>query len=90
MASAWACNRSSSGFFCFAGCFSPVLFGNRHLVDGALVVACPISVCQAQGARMTIAVDLHADMIGKAVKPGNSFQTVAGFDVFNENDVPGQ
>lgn len=74
--------------FALPGVFPPVLFGNRHLVDGALVNPCPISVCQAQGARMTIAVDLHADMIGKAVKPGNNFQTVAGFDVFNENDVP--
>lgn len=74
--------------FSLPGIFAPVQINHRHLVDGALVNPCPVSVCQAQGARMTIAVDLHADMIGKATKPGNNFQTVAGFDLFNENDVP--
>jgi NTE family protein len=37
---------------------------------------------------MTIAIDLHADMIGKAAKPNQKYQTVAGFDVFNDTDVP--
>lgn len=74
--------------FALPGVFPPVELNGRNLVDGALVNPCPISVCQAQGARMTIAVDLHADMIGKAIKPGNNFQTVAGFDMFDENDVP--
>lgn len=74
--------------FALPGVFPPVEMNGRYLVDGALVNPCPISVCQAQGARMTIAVDLHADLIGKAVKPGSNFQTVAGFDLFNENDVP--
>ncbi len=40
------------------------------------------------GARMTIAVDLNTDLIGKAAKPGTNYQTVAGFDVFNDDDVP--
>lgn len=74
--------------FALPGVFPPVEVGDRFLVDGALVNPCPISVCQAQGARMTIAVDLHADMIGKAIKPGSNFQTVAGFDVFDEKDIP--
>lgn len=74
--------------FALPGVFPPVNIKHRNLVDGALVNPCPISACQAMGARMTIAVDLHADMIGKAVKPGAEFQTVAGFDVFDENDVP--
>ena len=74
--------------FALPGVFPPVEWNGRNLVDGALVNPCPISVCQAQGARMTIAVDLHADMIGKAIKPGNNFQTVAGFDLFDEEDVP--
>ena len=39
------------------------------------------------GARMTIAVDLNADLIGKATKPGTSYQTVTGFDVFNSDHV---
>lgn len=74
--------------FALPGVFPPVEINHRNLVDGALVNPCPISVCQAQGARMTIAVDLHADMIGKAIKPGNNFQTVAGFDLFDDEDVP--
>lgn len=79
------CVRAS---FALPGVFPPVDIDGRLLVDGALVNPCPISVCQAQGARMTIAVDLHADMIGKATEPGNKFQTVAGFDMFDEDDVP--
>ena len=74
--------------FALPGVFPPVEYNGRNLVDGALVNPCPISVCQAQGARMTIAVDLHADMIGKAIKPGSNYQTVAGFDLFDDDDVP--
>lgn len=33
-------------------------------------------------------VDLNGDIMGKAAKPGNKFQTVAGFDLFDEKDVP--
>lgn len=79
------CLRAS---FALPGIFPPVEINHRFLVDGALVNPCPISVCQAHGARMTIAVDLHADMIGKATKPGQNFQTVAGFDMFDTDDVP--
>lgn len=74
--------------FALPGVFPPVQLNHHHLVDGALVNPCPISVCQAYGARMTIAVDLHADMIGKSIKPGSNFQTVAGFDLFDDQDVP--
>lgn len=74
--------------FALPGVFPPVELNGRNLVDGGLVNPCPISVCQAQGARMTIAVDLHADLIGKSVKPGTNFQTVTGFDLFDESDVP--
>lgn len=74
--------------FALPGVFPPVEYDGRFLVDGALVNPCPISPCQALGARMTIAIDLNADLIGKATKPGSSYQTVTGFDVFNKNDVP--
>ena len=74
--------------FALPGVFPPVEMDERFLVDGALVNPCPVSPCQALGARMTIAVDLNADLIGQAIKPGNSFQTVAGFDMFNKEDVP--
>ena len=73
--------------FALPGVFPPVKYDDRFLVDGALVNPCPVSPCQAFGARMTIAVDLNADLIGKATKPGNAYQTVAGFDVFNNDDV---
>lgn len=74
--------------FALPGVFPPVEMNHRYLVDGALVNPVPVSVCQALGSRMTIAVDLHADMLGKAAKPGQGYHTVAGFDVFNDKDVP--
>lgn len=73
--------------FALPGVFPPVKYDDRFLVDGALVNPCPVSPCQAMGARMTIAVDLNADLIGKATKPGTSYQTVTGFDLFNNEDV---
>lgn len=74
--------------FALPGVFPPVERNGRFLVDGALVNPVPISPCQALGARMTIGVDLHADIIGKAAQPGSAFPKVAGFDMFNEDDVP--
>lgn len=73
--------------FALPGVFPPVKHDDRYLVDGALVNPCPISPCQALGARMTIAVDLNTDLIGKATKPNTGYQTIAGFDVFNNDDV---
>jgi NTE family protein len=72
--------------FALPGVFPPVDVNNRLLVDGALINPVPVSPCLALGSRMTIAVDLNADLIGKATKPGQRFQTVAGFDIFS-NDV---
>ena len=74
--------------FALPGVFPPVKRNHRFLVDGALINPVPVSACQAMGARMTIGVDLHADIIGKAAKPGQAYQTVAGFDLFNDADVP--
>ncbi len=73
--------------FALPGVFPPIHYDERYLVDGALVNPCPISPCQALGARMTIAVDLNTDLIGKSTKPGTNYQTIAGFDVFDNNDV---
>lgn len=73
--------------FALPGVFPPVEINHRKLVDGALVNPVPVSPCQALGSRLTIAVDLNADLIGKAAKPGQTFQTVAGFDVYNDQDV---
>ncbi len=74
--------------FALPGVFPPVRLKERNLVDGALVNPCPISPCQALGARMTIAIDLNTDLIGKSAKPGTNYQTITGFDVFNSKDVP--
>ena len=74
--------------FALPGVFPPVHYDERYLIDGALVNPCPISPCQAMGSRMTIAVDLNTDLIGKASKPGQNYQTIAGFDMFNNDDVP--
>ncbi len=62
------------------GIFAPVERNDRLLIDGALVNPVPTAPCQAMGARITIAVDLNADMIAKAASPGKKYQTVAGFD----------
>ena len=78
---------SMTASFALPGIFPPVEIEDRNLVDGALVNPCPISACQALGARMTIGVDLNTDLIGKASKPGTNYQTVTGFDVFNSDDV---
>lgn len=80
--------RAMQASYALPGIFPPVEIEGRNLVDGALVNPCPVSVCRSMGARLTIAVDLHADMIGKATKPGTNYQTVAGFDLFDENQVP--
>lgn len=77
-----------SASFALPGVFPPVKIDDRNLVDGALVNPCPISPCQALGARMTIAIDLNTDLIGKARKPGNNYETIAGFDLFNTKDIP--
>lgn len=73
--------------FALPGVFPPVRRNHRLLVDGALVNPVPVAPAQAMGARMTIGVDLNADIIGKAAKPGQEYQTVAGFDLFDEKDV---
>lgn len=69
--------------FSLPGIFPPIFMNNRWLVDGALVNPVPVSACQALGARMTIAVNVSGDIIGKAKRPGDKIPTVAGFDLLN-------
>ncbi len=73
--------------FALPGVFPPVDLNNRLLVDGALLNPVPVSPLHSYGAHMTIAVDLNADMIGKSRRPGTSYQSVLGFDVFNPEHV---
>jgi NTE family protein len=57
--------------FSLPGVFAPVQIGHRWLVDGALVNPIPVSACRALGADVVIAVNLNADIIGKARKHRN-------------------
>ncbi|MDB5393009.1 MAG: lysophospholipase [Rhodospirillales bacterium] len=70
--------------FSLPGIFPPVMQDHRWLVDGALVNPVPVSPAVAMGAQMTIAVNLNADIIGMARRPGAKIQTVAGFDLLDE------
>lgn len=70
--------------FSLPGVFQPMLVNDRWVIDGALVNPVPVSVCQAMGAQMIIAVNLNADIIGKARAPGGKIATVAGFDLLDE------
>lgn len=70
--------------FSLPGIFAPVMQDHRWLIDGALVNPVPVSACVAMGAQMTIAVNLNADIIGMARRPGAKIQTVAGFDLLDE------
>lgn len=56
--------------YALPGVFPPVQLNGRLLVDGALVNPVPVSVCRAMGARLVIAVNLNADMIGRGLRPG--------------------
>jgi NTE family protein len=69
--------------FSIPGIFPPMFMNNRWLIDGALVNPVPVSPCTANGARMTIAVNVSGDIIGKAKRPGETVPTVAGFDLLN-------
>lgn len=73
--------------FALPGIFPPMRYGNRLLVDGALVNPVPVSACQALGANMIIAVNLNGDVIGKARKPGKAYPTVAGYDPLDMQDT---
>jgi NTE family protein len=47
------------------GVFAPVHVGRRWLVDGALVNPVPVSAARALDARVVIAVNLNADLLGR-------------------------
>ncbi|MEJ0063848.1 MAG: patatin-like phospholipase RssA [Alphaproteobacteria bacterium] len=67
--------------FSLPGVFPPILHDGRWLVDGALINPLPVGVCRALGADMVIAVNINADIIGKARRPESTIPTAAGFDL---------
>ncbi len=81
--------RAMRASFSLPGVFPPVEVEGRMLVDGALVNPVPVSVCRALGADLVIAVNLAADILGKARKPGSSVPTAAGFDLLSEIEAQG-
>jgi NTE family protein len=50
--------------YALPGIFSPVLVGDRWLVDGALVNPVPVSAARAFGAEIVIAANLSSDVFG--------------------------
>ncbi len=52
--------------YALPGVFPPRSIGGRWLIDGALVNPLPVSTCRALGARLVIAIGLHADAFGRA------------------------
>ncbi len=70
--------------FSLPGVFEPVRVEGRWLVDGALVNPVPVSVCQAMGAQMVIAVNVNADLLGKERRGDLAVPSIAGFDLLQE------
>ena len=52
--------------YALPGIFSPVLIGDRWLVDGALVNPVPVSAARALGAEIVIAANLSSDVFTHA------------------------
>lgn len=53
--------------YALPGVFPPRAVNGRWLIDGALVNPLPVSICRALGARIVVAVALHADAFGQSV-----------------------
>lgn len=78
--------------YALPGLFPPVVLEGRLLVDGALVNPVPVSVCRALGARMVIAVNLNADLIGRGRRPGKHKPTTPedlGRDLMTRDSLGG-
>jgi len=58
--------QSLEAAYALPGVFPPRCIDDRWLIDGALINPLPISVCRAFGARLVIAIGLHADAFGRA------------------------
>lgn len=74
--------------FSLPGIFPPVPIGGRFLIDGALVNPVPVSALTANGARMTIAVNVNGDIIGKSRLSNDKMAAMAGLDVMNTKGSP--
>ncbi|MEM9170151.1 MAG: patatin-like phospholipase family protein [Pseudomonadota bacterium] len=79
--------------YALPGVFPPRQIDGRWLIDGAILNPLPVSVCRAFGARLVIAVGLHADAFGRTVvklreKHGTPDPVATGLDDFLEGAAP--
>jgi len=85
--------ESLQASYALPGVFPPVELDNQRLVDGALVNPVPVSVCRVMGARLVIAVNLNADMLGKGSRRGKRKPREEGGrfleQLFGRGDDPG-
>lgn len=72
--------------YALPGIFPPVELDGRPLVDGALVNPVPVSVCRAMGARLVIAVNLNADMLGSERAQSGGGRNYGGRNGGGQND----
>jgi NTE family protein len=63
--------------YALPGIFSPVLIGDRWLVDGALVNPVPVSAARALGAEIVIAANLSSDVFAHSTTIYNHGQAAA-------------
>jgi NTE family protein len=70
--------------FSLPGVFEPMRIADRWLVDGALVNPVPVSICQALGAELVLAVNVNADQLGKTRRDNQKVPSIAGFDLLRE------
>ena len=75
--------------FSLPGIFEPLQVSGRWLVDGALVNPVPVSVCQALGAELVVAVNVNSDQLGKTRRRGTGVPSIAGFDLLQEIEKGG-
>ncbi len=67
--------------YALPGIFPPVALDGRWLVDGALVNPVPVSAARVFGARLVIAVNLSADVLGRGmIMAGESVEPAAAPD----------
>jgi len=73
--------------YALPGVFPPRNVNGRWLIDGALVNPLPVSVCRALGARLVIAVGLHADAFGQAAVQRRDKYENEQADFTQDNDI---
>lgn len=75
--------------FSLPGVFEPMKIADRWLIDGALVNPVPVSICQALGAELILAVNVNADQLGKTRRRDQNVPSIAGFDLLQEIEKGG-